>query len=93
MRQVAHIVLLAQMGSFVPARSVRIGVVDRILSRVGASDNVSRGESTFMVEMRETALDPSSSDGAIAGDPRRNRQGNEHLRWAGDCVGGGGALA
>lgn len=55
MRQVALIVLLAQMGSFVPARSASIGVVDRILSRVGASDNVARGESTFMVEMRETA--------------------------------------
>ena len=55
MRQVAHIVLLAQTGSFVPASAARIGVVDRILSRVGASDNVSRGESTFMVEMRETA--------------------------------------
>jgi DNA mismatch repair protein MutS len=55
MRLVAHIVILAQMGSFVPATTARIGVVDRILSRVGASDNVSRGESTFMVEMRETA--------------------------------------
>lgn len=55
MRQVAHIVLLAQMGAFVPAREARIGIVDRILSRVGASDNVTRGESTFMVEMRETA--------------------------------------
>jgi len=55
MRQVAHIVVLAQMGAFVPARSAHIGIVDRILSRVGASDNVSRGESTFMVEMRETA--------------------------------------
>lgn len=55
MRQVAHIVLLAQMGSFVPARRARIGLVDRVLSRVGASDDVSRGESTFMVEMRETA--------------------------------------
>ena len=56
MRQVALIVLTAaQMGSYVPARSARIGVVDRILSRVGASDNLARGESTFMVEMRETA--------------------------------------
>lgn len=55
MRQVAHIVLLAQAGSYVPARSAKIGLVDRILSRVGASDNVARGESTFMVEMRETA--------------------------------------
>jgi DNA mismatch repair protein MutS len=55
MRQVAQIVILAQMGSYVPARRARVGVVDRILSRVGASDNVARGESTFMVEMRETA--------------------------------------
>jgi DNA mismatch repair protein MutS len=55
LRQVALIVLLAQMGSFVPARRARIGLVDRILSRVGASDDLARGESTFMVEMRETA--------------------------------------
>ena len=55
MRQVALIVILAQMGAYVPAKGARIGVVDRILSRVGASDNLARGESTFMVEMRETA--------------------------------------
>ena len=55
MRQTALAVILAQMGSFVPARQARIGVVDRVLTRVGASDNVSRGESTFMVEMKETA--------------------------------------
>ncbi len=55
MRQVAHIVILAQAGSYVPARAASVGLVDRILSRVGASDNVARGESTFMVEMRETA--------------------------------------
>ncbi|MFO7180998.1 MAG: DNA mismatch repair protein MutS, partial [Pseudomonadota bacterium] len=55
LRQVALITLLAQMGSYVPARAARIGVVDRILSRVGASDNLTRGESTFMVEMRETS--------------------------------------
>jgi DNA mismatch repair protein MutS len=48
-------VVLAQTGSFVPARRAKIGVVDRVLTRVGASDNVSRGESTFMVEMKETA--------------------------------------
>ena len=54
LRQVAIIVLLAQMGSYVPAKRAHVGVVDRILSRVGASDNVARGESTFMVEMRET---------------------------------------
>jgi DNA mismatch repair protein MutS len=55
LRQVALCTILAQMGSFVPARSARLGVVDRVLSRVGASDNLSAGESTFMVEMRETA--------------------------------------
>jgi DNA mismatch repair protein MutS len=55
MRQVAILVILAQMGSFVPARRARVGVVDRVLTRVGASDNLARGESTFMVEMKETA--------------------------------------
>jgi DNA mismatch repair protein MutS len=55
MRQVALCVILAQMGSFVPARRARIGVVDRVLTRVGASDNLAKGESTFMVEMKETA--------------------------------------
>ena len=65
MRQVAHIALLAQMGSFVPARSARIGVVDRIFTRVGAADNLARGESTFMVEMRETAA-------ILAGATRRS---------------------
>ena len=55
MRQVALIVLMAQMGSFVPARSARIGIVDRIFTRVGASDDLSTGRSTFMVEMSEVA--------------------------------------
>lgn len=55
LRQTALIVLLAQMGSFVPAESVKMGVVDKIFTRVGASDNISMGESTFMVEMNETA--------------------------------------
>ena len=55
LRQTALIVLLAQMGCFVPASSVRMGVVDKIFTRVGASDNISMGESTFMVEMNETA--------------------------------------
>lgn len=54
-RQVALIVLLAQMGSYVPASSANIGTVDKIFSRVGASDNLARGQSTFMVEMTETA--------------------------------------
>ncbi|WP_417557361.1 DNA mismatch repair protein MutS [Mesoflavibacter zeaxanthinifaciens] len=55
LRQTALIVLLAQIGSFVPAKEARIGVVDKIFTRVGASDNISMGESTFMVEMNETA--------------------------------------
>jgi len=55
LRQVALIVLLAQAGSYVPAKSARIGAVDRIFTRVGASDDLSRGDSTFMVEMIETA--------------------------------------
>jgi DNA mismatch repair protein MutS len=54
-RQVALAVILAQMGSFVPARSARVGLCDRVFTRVGAGDNLARGESTFMVEMRETA--------------------------------------
>ncbi len=55
LRQAAMLVLLAQMGSFVPAGSLRFGLVDRIYTRIGASDNVARGRSTFMVEMTETA--------------------------------------
>jgi DNA mismatch repair protein MutS len=55
LRQTALIVLLAQMGSFVPADQVRMGIIDKIFTRVGASDNISMGESTFMVEMNETA--------------------------------------
>ncbi|HWN70817.1 MAG TPA: DNA mismatch repair protein MutS, partial [Haliangium sp.] len=65
MRQVAQIVLLAQMGSFVPAARATVGVVDRIFTRVGAADNLARGESTFMVEMRETAA-------ILAGATRRS---------------------
>jgi len=56
LRQTALIVLLAQIGSYVPATSARIGYFDKIFTRVGASDNISRGESTFMVEMLETAM-------------------------------------
>jgi len=55
MRQIALIVILAQMGSFVPCAQARIGIVDRIFTRIGATDSLARGESTFMVEMKETA--------------------------------------
>jgi DNA mismatch repair protein MutS len=55
LRQAALIVVLAQMGSFVPARSARLGIIDRVFTRIGASDNLARGRSTFMVEMTETA--------------------------------------
>ena len=55
LRQAALTVILAQMGSFVPARSARLGIVDRVFTRIGASDNLARGRSTFMVEMTETA--------------------------------------
>lgn len=55
LRQTALIVIMAQMGSFVPAQNAEIGVVDKVFTRVGASDNISSGESTFMVEMNETA--------------------------------------
>jgi DNA mismatch repair protein MutS len=66
-RQTALIVLLAQMGSFVPASEARIGVVDRIFTRVGAGDDISRGESTFMVEMVEIAniLNNATSDSLV----------------------------
>jgi len=55
LRQTALIVLMAQMGSFVPAQSAQIGIIDKVFTRVGASDNISSGESTFMVEMNETS--------------------------------------
>ncbi len=55
LRQAALIVILAQMGSFVPAGKARLGIVDRVFTRIGASDNLARGRSTFMVEMTETA--------------------------------------
>ena len=55
LRQTGHIVLLAQMGAWVPARSARIGVIDRVFTRVGAQDNLARGQSTFLVEMVEAA--------------------------------------
>src|SRR3989441_4804128 len=55
LRQTGHIIVLAQMGAFVPARSARLGLADRLFTRVGAQDNLARGQSTFLVEMVETA--------------------------------------
>ena len=55
LRQTALIVIMAQIGSYVPAKEVNIGITDKIFTRVGASDNISQGESTFMVEMNEAA--------------------------------------
>ena len=55
LRQTGHIIVLAQMGAFVPARSARLGLIDRVFTRVGAQDNLARGQSTFLVEMVETA--------------------------------------
>ncbi|MDX2245144.1 MAG: DNA mismatch repair protein MutS [Bacteroidia bacterium] len=63
LRQTALIVLMAQMGAFVPAESAHIGLVDKIFTRVGASDNISSGESTFMVEMNETAQIANNATG------------------------------
>ena len=65
LRQAAMLVLMAQMGSFVPAQSLRLGLVDRIYTRIGASDNVARGRSTFMVEMTETILNTATKRSLI----------------------------
>ena len=66
LRQVAIAAVLAQAGSYVPAAEAKIGIVDRLFSRVGAADNLARGRSTFMVEMVETAVDPRPGDAATA---------------------------
>ena len=93
LRQNALIALLAQIGSFVPATRARIGIVDRLFSRVGAADDLARGRSTFMVEMVETAVDPQSGQRALAGDPRRDRPRHRDLRRPVDRLGGDRASA
>jgi DNA mismatch repair protein MutS len=86
LRQTGLIVLLAQAGSFVPAERAEIGLVDRIFTRVGASDNLASGESTFLVEMNEAAsiLNNATSKSLLLLD--RDRPGNQHLRRYVDCL-------
>ena len=86
LRQAAMLVLMAQMGSFVPAESLRLGLVDRIYTRIGASDNVARGRSTFMVEMTETAtiLNTATNRSLILLDEMgRGTATFDGLRWRG----------
>ena len=89
LRQNALITVLAQMGSFVPARSAHIGIVDRLFSRVGAADDLARGRSTFMVEMVETAAILNQATAALARHPRRDRPRHRHLRRPLDRLGRG----
>ncbi len=93
MRQVALIVILAQMGSFVPCSDARVGIVDRIFTRIGAADSLARGESTFMVEMKETANILHHANRAQSDSARRSRAGHQHFRRDFDRLGGGGVIA
>ena len=93
LRQNALIAILAQIGSFVPAASAHIGVVDRVFSRVGASDDIAHGRSTFMVEMVETAAILNRATAALAGHPRRDRPRHRDLRWPLHRLGGGRGAA
>ena len=82
LRQNALIAILAQMGSFVPADSAHIGIVDRLFSRVGAGDDLAAGRSTFMVEMVETAAILNQATDEEPGHPRRDRPRHGDLRRA-----------
>ena len=79
MRQTALIVLMAQIGSFVPAAKADIGLVDRIFTRVGASDDLASGQSTFMVEMSEVANILRNDNEKQFVDLRRDRTWNEYI--------------
>ncbi len=89
MRQVALIVLMAQIGSFVPAEAAQIGLVDRIFTRIGAQDDIATGQSTFMVEMTETAALLMQTPPAQPDHPRRGGPRHQHLRRHGDRPRGG----
>ena len=93
LRQNALIAILAQIGAFVPARAARIGVVDRLFSRVGAADDLARGRSTFMVEMVETAAILNQAGPQQLCHPRRDRPRHRDLRRAVDRLGGARASA
>jgi len=87
LRQVALITLLAHLGSFVPAAEAVIGLTDRIFTRVGAVDDIGRGQSTFLVEMHETARILPPGHSPEPGDLRRDRPGHLHLRRPGPGLG------
>ena len=80
---------MAQAGSFVPAREAKLPLVDRIFARVGASDNIARGHSTFMVEMQETANILHTATSRSAGRARRDRPRHRDLRRPEHRLGGG----
>ena len=91
LRQTALIAILAQMGSFVPATSATLPIIDRIFTRIGASDNLAMGRSTFMVEMTEDGGDPQHGDREKSDPSRRDWTRNGHLRRSRDRLGGGRA--
>ena len=93
LRQNALIAIMAQAGSFVPAKSATVGIVDRLFSRVGAADDLARGRSTFMVEMVETAAILNQATAQKPGHPGRDRPRHGDLRWPVDRLGDPGASA